>query len=332
MKRTLLALGGLTLIAAALVLTARDRATDEAPTPAQTPAAARAPEPPAAPQLAQRRGDQVTAIQAQAEQAARAGDRLADPTQSFAARRQAADALAHAQTPAAQVALRTGLQAVVDDPQLPSAARALLVQRLGFVREPDADSLAFARGLTQAEDVDLRRAGLMTYAAVAGHAGHEAEAISVIDPALADPDPETRAVGYRALGNLKSPEAFARLQQAAGAEESKVARAGLAQGLAGDPSAPSTAALARLARTQHAPTQLRALVGLSGRALSAEAAADLARAGGPDALFAENASAWVSAAAPHFAERGLRRAAEGLTRRSEVGPKVRARVRQLLNL
>jgi len=343
MKRSTWALVGLALLGVlGLALGLDSKSEPDAPDGRATPPSAAAPSaaPPTTegaragptPNLAQRRGDPVVAIQQDPAEAARWGARLADPARGFDGRRVAADALAHAQTPAAQDALRTGLVAVVADPDLPPAAKALLTQRLGFVRDPDPASLDFAASLARSENETLRRAGLMSLGALARHSGDEARAMGAIDEALGDPNASTRAVGYRALGNLGSPTAVQRLQEAAANETNGAALAGIAQGLSGDPSARSTLALAKLAQTAHPATQLRALVGLSDRALSSESASELAAAGALETLYAENASAWVSAAGHHLAERPLRRAAERLARRGDVGPQVRARLRQLLEL
>lgn len=286
----------------------------------------------AAPRVAQRVGDSVVSVRDAPEQAEFRARQLADPNLDFAARRQAADALAHAQTPAAQVGLRDGIEAALQDPELPVAGKALLAQRLGFVREPDPQTLNLALRLARADPSSLRRAGLMTLGAVARNGGSEAAALGPIRDAVDDADPDERAVGYRALGNLGSPDAMAQLRRAARVESSGRALAGIAQGLGADPSPAGTLALAQLASSAHPPTQLRALTGLIGRKLSSEAAIHLAAAGAPNALFAENASAWTSAAMTTLHEREVRRAAQAMLERGDVGPQVRARLRQALQL
>lgn len=332
MKRALTLLAAASLLSTALLL------WPSKPKPESSPPKPSAAEPPpdapsvSAPRLAERVGDAVAEVQQAPKGAELRSQQLADPRLDFARRRKAADALAHAQTPAAQAALRSGIEAMLDDPQLPAAAKALLAQRLGFVREPDQATLDLALRLAQTEPSSLRRAGLMTLGAVARNSGSAPSAMGPIRAATSHADPAERAVGYRALGNLASPDALAQLRQAATLESDGQALAGIAQGLGADPSEEGTEALSQLASTSHPPTQLRALTGLIGRSLSSEAAAHLAAAGRRETLFAENASAWTSAAMGALSERPVRRAAQAMLERGDVGPQVRARIRQALGL
>lgn len=241
-----------------------------------------------------------------------------------------ADLLASAGHPQAQAALCAAL----DDPKLIATPvnRARLLQRLGFVKAPTAESAAFVEALAQDDDIRMRRAAHLTRGGMARQMDDPTPIVeALIDATHADEPAEARAA-IAGLGNTAHPDAAPAIFEQTAAND-PVMRRTAAQALRLMPDADDT--LARMAGDPVDTVQQAALAALNQRAPTPAVAGHL-RARLQDGTLGDAQRNQVVT----LAERATRDDAqtdawrpvlEALLARAQGDPRLAARVRRLLN-
>jgi hypothetical protein len=206
------------------------------------------------------------------EACARLADLHADPATDPRGRALIADLLAQAGSGAAQAALRAilGSERARHDAGYPQ-----LIERLGMVEHPDAETGRFFAAVAPAEGGPARAAAALSAGAVAGRLARsgDPEEAALADrihrqlreqAAAAAPGEEEPLL--RALGNAAVAEDEPWLASELGSDEAAVRR-GAARALRHFPTADATAALAGVVRDADPGVQQAALSALAGRAL-----------------------------------------------------------------
>lgn len=239
-----------------------------------------------------------------------------------------ADLLASAGHPAAQAALRRAL----DDPRLMAAPvqRARLLQRLGFVKAPTDETVAWVAEQAGSDDVRIRRAAHLTRGGIARRIADPTAILTALTAATEAADPAEARAAVAGLGNSAHPDAAPTIRAHADAEDPAMRRTA-AQALRGMPDADAT--LIGMSADPVDKVQQAALAALNQRALGPATARGLEAQVRDGAIRDAQRNQLVG-----LAEKGgrgdgaedWRPVLEALLERANGDPRLAARIRRLL--
>ena len=250
-----------------------------------------------------------------------------------AGRELALDVLAHAGTPPAQRALTRALSSptlAADPPH-----RRLLLQRLSFVDRPDDETVAWAESLWDDAEGPERRAAASILGAVAGHRAAAGDAATAdrlaarLRDALATADDDDRPALLQGLGNAARPADQSLLVTASAAAAVRD-RAAAASALRHYETAAAQDAMVALVSDRSASVQRRALSALDGRTLTPAQLDALTEAVRADAVSRVSDAALVNVVARQSRDPQCQALLRAVLSRADDDPRMRARVRSLL--